>query len=86
MSPALDLAGDLESHTTNADAPLVNRQLADLFTAIYVGPGDPRSPSVIRRHFRPALYQKLSAAILARYAEAFGLPVAQLIAYQKDAA
>jgi acetyl esterase/lipase len=46
MSPALDLAGDLESHRTNADAPLVNRQLADLFTAVYVGPGDPRSPSV----------------------------------------
>ena len=46
MSPALDLAGDLGSHTTNADAPLVNRQLADLFTAVYVGPGDPRSPSV----------------------------------------
>ncbi|UJW84215.1 alpha/beta hydrolase [Devosia sp. SL43] len=46
MSPALDLAGDLASHTTNADAPLVNRPLADLFTAAYVGPGDPRSPSV----------------------------------------
>jgi hypothetical protein len=40
----------------------------------------------IRRHFRPAIYQKLSAAILARYAEAFGLPVEQLIAYQKDMA
>lgn len=39
----------------------------------------------IRRHFRPAIYNKLSAAILARYAEAFDLPVAQLIAYQKDA-
>jgi hypothetical protein len=40
----------------------------------------------IRRHFRPARYKKLSPAILARYAEAFGLPVAQLITYQKDLA
>lgn len=46
MSPALDLAGDGQSHRTNADAPLVNRQLADLFTAAYVGPGDPRSSAV----------------------------------------
>jgi len=46
MSPALDLAGDGASHRTNADAPLVNRQLADIFTAVYVGPGDPRSPAV----------------------------------------
>lgn len=38
----------------------------------------------IRRHFRPAIYRRLSAAILARYAEAFGLPAGQLIAYQKD--
>lgn len=38
----------------------------------------------IRRHFRPAIYTRLSVAILARYAEAFGLPVEQLIAYQKD--
>ncbi|MDP3814952.1 hypothetical protein [Pseudomonas sp.] len=38
----------------------------------------------IRRHFRPSIYRRLSAAILARYAEAFGLPAAQLIAYQKD--
>ncbi|MDX1298201.1 MAG: hypothetical protein R3260_08145 [Pseudomonas sp.] len=40
----------------------------------------------IRRHFRPNIYSKLSATILARYAEAFGLPVEQLIAYQKDLA
>jgi hypothetical protein len=40
----------------------------------------------IRRHFRPAVYQKLSAAILGRYAEAFGLPLEQLTAYQKDLA
>lgn len=38
----------------------------------------------IRRHFRPSVYKGLSAATLARYADAFGLPVAQLIAYQKD--
>jgi hypothetical protein len=40
----------------------------------------------IRRHFRPAVYQKHSAAILGRYAEAFGLPIEQLTAYQKDLA
>ena len=40
----------------------------------------------IRRHFRPAIYRRLSAAILARYADAFGLPVEQLIGYQKDPA
>lgn len=40
----------------------------------------------IRRHFRPALYRRLGASTLARYAEAFGLPVEQLIAYQKDKA
>ncbi len=37
----------------------------------------------IRRHFRPAVYRRLSASILARYADAFGLPVEQLIGYQK---
>jgi hypothetical protein len=40
----------------------------------------------IRRHFRPAIYRKLSPALLARYAEAFGLPVEQLISYQKGQA
>ncbi|QLF94279.1 hypothetical protein HW090_14165 [Pseudomonas sp. ABC1] len=40
----------------------------------------------IRRHFRPQVYRRLGAALLARYAEAFGLPVEQLIDYQKDAA
>jgi len=38
----------------------------------------------IRRHFRPAIYRRLGAAVLARYAVAFGLPLAQLISYQKD--
>ena len=37
----------------------------------------------IRRHFRPAIYRRLSTSILARYADAFGLPVEQLIGYQK---
>lgn len=38
----------------------------------------------IRRHFKPAVYRRLSPAILARYADAFGLPVAELTQYQKD--
>jgi hypothetical protein len=38
----------------------------------------------IRRHFKPAIYRRLSPAILARYADAFGLPVAELTQYQKD--
>ena len=37
----------------------------------------------IRRHFRPAIYRRLSPRILARYAEAFGLPLATLTDYQK---
>jgi hypothetical protein len=36
----------------------------------------------IRRHFRPAVYRTLSAAILGRYADAFGLPLADLTQYQ----
>lgn len=46
MSPALDLAGEGESHRTMADAPLVNRELADLFNTLYVPDGDLRSPDV----------------------------------------
>ncbi|MEN0105811.1 MAG: hypothetical protein AAGC84_05220 [Pseudomonas sp.] len=38
----------------------------------------------IRRHFRPAIYRRLSPALLARYAEAFDLPLATLTDYQKD--
>lgn len=38
----------------------------------------------IRRHFRPDIYRRLSAAILARYAEAFGLPLEELTRYQKE--
>ena|SRR6218665_459982 len=40
----------------------------------------------IRRHFQPAIYRRLSPAILGRYAEAFGLPLAELTRYQKDVA
>ncbi|WP_338720975.1 alpha/beta hydrolase [Devosia sp. XK-2] len=46
MSPALDLASEGESHRSQADAPLVNRGLMDLFNAVYVGSGDLRSPQV----------------------------------------
>ena len=38
----------------------------------------------IRRHFRPAIYRRLSAAVLARYAQAFGLPLEELTRYQKE--
>lgn len=38
----------------------------------------------IRRHFRPSIYRRLSARQLARYAEAFGLDVAELIRYQQE--
>lgn len=32
----------------------------------------------IRRHFRPAVFARLSPALLARYAEALGMPVERL--------
>lgn len=38
----------------------------------------------IRRHFRPAIYRRLTSKQLARYAEAFGLDVAELIRYQQE--
>lgn len=46
LSPALDLAGDGESHKVEEDPPLVNRDLAELFNRCYVGEGDLRSPKV----------------------------------------
>ncbi len=46
MSPALDLAGDGTSHTTLANAPLLNKGLIDLFNRVYVGEGDLRDPQV----------------------------------------
>lgn len=38
----------------------------------------------VRRHFHPERYRRLGATVLRRYAEAFGLPLEQLIGYQKD--
>ncbi|WP_316173617.1 alpha/beta hydrolase [Bradyrhizobium sp. SZCCHNRI1073] len=46
MSPALDFTGESESYRTIADAPLLTPQLMALFTNVYVGKGDPRSPLV----------------------------------------
>jgi hypothetical protein len=38
----------------------------------------------IRRHFRPASYCRLGAGVLMRYADAFGLDVAELIRYKQE--
>ncbi|MEO4048523.1 hypothetical protein AAFN46_15715 [Pseudomonas sp. CAU 1711] len=38
----------------------------------------------VRRHFRPAIYRRLSSSLLARYAEAFGLSVDELRRYQRE--
>lgn len=38
----------------------------------------------VRRHFRPEIYRRLSTALLARYAEAFGLSVDELRRYQRE--
>ncbi|MCA0206372.1 MAG: alpha/beta hydrolase [Proteobacteria bacterium] len=46
LSPALDFAHDGASHTEMADAPLVNRPFAEMFTAMYLGDGDRRDPGV----------------------------------------
>jgi acetyl esterase/lipase len=46
MSPALDLAGDGESHTTLANAPLLSQELVDLFNQAYAGDRDLRSSLV----------------------------------------
>ena len=40
----------------------------------------------IRRHFKPARYRRLSAAILQRYSDALAVPLARLQAYQLPAA
>jgi epsilon-lactone hydrolase len=50
MSPALDLADDLDSHTSVADAPLLTPQLMGLFNTLYLGEGDRRSPVVSPFH------------------------------------
>ncbi len=46
MSPALDLAGDGESHTRLQDAPLLTKELVDLFNRAYVVDGNLRSSLV----------------------------------------
>lgn len=46
LSPALDLAGRGASHAEMPDAPLVDRGLMELFTALYLGGGDPDSARV----------------------------------------
>lgn len=38
----------------------------------------------LRRHFRPAVYRRLPAKLLARYAEAFGVELDALIRYQQE--
>lgn len=40
----------------------------------------------IRRHFRPQVYRRLKPVLLARYADAFGLDIAELIRYQQEPA
>lgn len=44
MSPALDLAGDGDSHHSETDAPLLTAELIAAMLQLYVGDGDPRSP------------------------------------------
>ena len=44
MSPALDLAGDGDSHHSETDAPLLTPELIEVMLQIYVGDGDRRSP------------------------------------------
>lgn len=46
MSPALDFTGESDSFRTIDDAPLLTRELMGLFTHVYVGDGDVRSPLV----------------------------------------
>ncbi|MDY0250426.1 MAG: hypothetical protein RBR45_10295 [Pseudomonas sp.] len=37
----------------------------------------------LRRHFKPQVFARLSRVVLARYADAFGLPLEQLLAHQQ---
>lgn len=50
MSPALDLADELESHRAPSDAPLVTRELMELFNSVYLQGGDRRAPTVNPLH------------------------------------
>jgi len=44
MSPALDLAGDGDSHREIVDEPVLRPELVELFNQVYLGDGDRRSP------------------------------------------
>jgi acetyl esterase/lipase len=46
MSPALDLAGEGNSHRSVPDAPLLTPGLMELFNAVYIGAGDRKSELV----------------------------------------
>lgn len=46
MSPALDLADELESHRSPSDAPLVTPELMALFNSTYLQGGDRRAPAI----------------------------------------
>ena len=46
LSAALDLAGEGDSHSSLQHAPLLTKELVDLFTQAYVGEGDLRSSLV----------------------------------------
>ena len=46
LSPALDLAGDGESHHSETGAPLLTPELMELFNGIYLGNSDRRSHRV----------------------------------------
>jgi acetyl esterase/lipase len=50
MSPALDLADELDSRRSVPDAPLVTPDLATFFNTTYVQGGDRRSPAVNPLH------------------------------------
>lgn len=50
MSPALDLADELESHAGVSDAPLLTADLMGLFKMAYLGSGDRRAPTVNPLH------------------------------------
>jgi acetyl esterase/lipase len=50
MSPALDLADDLDSHKSVTDAPLLTQDIMGLFNMAYLGSGDRRAPTVNPLH------------------------------------
>lgn len=46
LSPALDLAGEGESHRSVQDDPFITPELMGFFNAMYVGQGELRSPAI----------------------------------------